>query len=174
MRRILAAYIGVEPAALEFEEAPPGGKPAFREAPPFNFSRSGGVAVLAVAASGRVGVDIEALKPGDFDGVVLAQFSAAERLELERLPEDLRLSAFYRGWTLKEALVKATGEGLNDRLAAMTVQLDPRLPAEIVDGPSGYRPGDWRLMTFRPAEDVCGALAADHAIAHIVCRVLAA
>lgn len=151
MRGALGRYLDVEPASLAFVEGEPGAKPALAGADRvvFSFSRSGDRALLAVAAAGQLGADLEMLEERDIDGVAREQFSSREQAELDALPQPLRLEAFYRGWTAKEALVKATGEGLTDALREITVRLDPRLAARLEAGPAPYLPGDWRIESAK-------------------------
>ena len=166
MRRILAAYCGTTARALRFDVAP-AGRPSLAGAADvaFSYSKTNAWAVLAVTQGGALGVDIEevAAKP-DLDLVVGDQYSPAERAQLAGLPDALRLEAFYRGWTAKEALVKATGEGLTSLLPRMTVDLDPGAPARLIEGPAPYEPASWRLAAFALDGAVLGAAALDRPI----------
>lgn len=139
--RLLADYAGVAPASLAFA-AGPFGKPALT-APPqaaglhFSVSRSGGVAVLAVARGGRVGVDVAALRPVPEAALIARRlFSPAEAAALAALPDTARLAGFYRLWTCKEAVVKALGGGLSIPLDAFEVE-------HRADHPPALR--SWRL-----------------------------
>lgn len=88
------------------------GKPAFADAHPFwfNLSHSGDDIALLISDEGEVGCDIEVVRPRDnWQALANAVFSVAEHHELEReTPED-KLSAFWRIWTRKEAIVKQRG-----------------------------------------------------------------
>jgi len=119
LRAILAQQTGLPAAALVFG-AGPFGKP-FLQAPAecvFNMSHSDDVAVIAVApdapAGTEIGVDVEVLRPMR-DAIALAgrNFTAAEQRELLATPPELRDLAFMRGWTRKEACLKAIGSGLS-------------------------------------------------------------
>ncbi|MEM9218639.1 MAG: 4'-phosphopantetheinyl transferase superfamily protein [Cyanobacteria bacterium P01_F01_bin.150] len=79
----------------------------------FNVSHSGGVALYAIALDRRVGIDLEKLRPMA-DAAQLAQrfFTEQEYQQLLAQPTDQQELAFFRGWTRKEAYLKATGEGL--------------------------------------------------------------
>jgi len=77
----------------------------------FNISHSGEYVVCAIGPEGRIGVDIEQMKPinpEDFTPV----FSSEEIDSFGRHPEG-SLAGFYELWTQKEALVKAEGSGLS-------------------------------------------------------------
>jgi 4'-phosphopantetheinyl transferase len=79
----------------------------------FNIAHTANQIVLALSVGGSVGVDIEDLMRKT-DGMALARryFMPAEVAALETLPAALRHQRFLEFWTLKEACVKATGEGL--------------------------------------------------------------
>lgn len=79
----------------------------------FNVSHSGGVALYAIALNRRVGIDLEELRPMP-NAAQLAQrfFTQREYAQLMAQPLDQHDLAFFRGWTRKEAYLKATGEGL--------------------------------------------------------------
>lgn len=63
LRRLLGALTGQAPSAVELTTAP-GGKPHLpTQAPAFNLSHSGDLLLLAVAAGGRLGVDVEQVRP---------------------------------------------------------------------------------------------------------------
>jgi 4'-phosphopantetheinyl transferase len=163
LRRILSRYVETPPGDLRFfvESA---GKPRLAgrdvHGVEFSASRTQTHALVAIARFQAIGLDIETVAAkSDLDLVAREQFSPRERAELQRLSPDLRLEAFYRGWTAKEALVKATGEGLSSLLPRMTVELDPRLPAALVDGPGPYAANRWRLNAFAVTPVTLGCLA---------------
>ncbi|SHH72080.1 4'-phosphopantetheinyl transferase [Chryseolinea serpens] len=85
-------------------------RPYFGHGVDFNISHSGDVVVCAISMTGRVGVDIEAMRvvtPSDFE----LFFDAAE---MQRLAQaDNVLDEFYTLWTKKEAVMKADGKGLS-------------------------------------------------------------
>jgi 4'-phosphopantetheinyl transferase len=144
LRAILASYLDAAPAALAFGESAHG-KP-FVEAPDagralrFSLSHSGDIAVVAVSRGHEVGVDVERVRSlDDLDGFAARYFSPAERDALARMPSGERQRAFFQIWTLKEAYLKACGEGLLRALDAFDVTVGdapPRLAA-VRD-----RPGD--------------------------------
>jgi len=77
--------------------------------PSIAISHSGGWVAGAVARCGQIGIDIEVHRPGrNITGIAGLAFGDAERQDVEREGE----AAFYRIWTLREALAKARGRGL--------------------------------------------------------------
>jgi 4'-phosphopantetheinyl transferase len=165
LRGTLASYLGAQPSSLAFGDGTHG-KP-FVDAPErgrslrFSLSHSGDLALVAVSLGCEVGVDIERVRPReDLAGFVARYLSPREREALERIPSGDRLRAFFETWALKEAYLKACGDGLLRELDAFDVTVgdaQPRL-LEVRD-----RPGDearWGLRRLEPGEGYAGALAA--------------
>ena len=115
LRKTLATCLGDRPENLRFESGG-FGKPLLVHAAPcaFNLSRSGDVAVIAVAQDGQIGVDVELVRAVP-DAMALAarNFSASEHEQLLALAGPQRDAAFLRCWTRKEACLKAIGSGLS-------------------------------------------------------------
>jgi 4'-phosphopantetheinyl transferase len=111
----------------------------------FNVSHTAGQGVLAVAQS-PVGVDIEAIRErSTLSDLVKRYFSPQEIAQFDSLPYALKPEAFFRGWTGKEAVLKAVGVGLAD-VDAVTVEIDPRRPAKVINYDA--HPGPWSLSTW--------------------------
>jgi 4'-phosphopantetheinyl transferase len=113
LRLILADYLQADPLALRFG-AHANGKPFVEAARiEFNLSHSGALALIAVARSRQVGVDVEQVRPiPDLESVAARVCTPGELAVLAGLPEPQRQRAFFAMWTRKEALAKATGEGI--------------------------------------------------------------
>ena len=72
---------------------------------------------MIALAGAPVGVDVEGVPDPGTVIEVAAQLHPRERAELAALPTADRPAAFARCWTRKEALLKATGVGLNEELS---------------------------------------------------------
>jgi 4'-phosphopantetheinyl transferase len=109
----------------------------------FNLSHADGiVGVAALAAEGRaLGFDVEPLDRKINLGIADRYFCPEEVGWLESLPEATRPAGFLRLWTLKEAFIKATGQGLGQDLAAFWFM--PMLPRIHFKAPLTERPEDW-------------------------------
>ena len=84
----------------------------------FNISHSGDLVVCALSDEDDMGIDIEQILP-----VPIAEFkNIMSENEWEEISGTVGLSAFYRLWTMKEAVCKAEGIGLIDEL----YNLNPR------------------------------------------------
>jgi 4'-phosphopantetheinyl transferase len=164
LRSVLARYLGIGPEALVFETAEHG-KPFLLDvsggASPleFNLSHSGEHVLVAVAWRHPVGVDIEAVRAmDDADAIVERNFSPLERAAYRALPAERRLSAFFDGWTRKEAFIKAEGQGLHRPLKSFSVSLDTdaRLIA-VDDDPAAA--ALWTLVALDAPKGYAAALA---------------
>lgn len=166
LRRILAAYLGAAPASLAFG-AGMHGKP-FLDAPAhgrslrFSLSHSGDLALVAVSRGREVGVDVERVRPrGDLGGFVARYLSPREREAFARIPSADRRRAFFEFWTLKEAYLKACGDGLVRALDAFDVTVG-EAPSRLVAVRD--RPGDaarWALQRVEAGENFAAALAVE-------------
>ncbi len=111
LRRLLQHY-GVSPGTEEFATGSRG-KPYLPggSSPQFSVAHSQGVAVMAIAADG-IGVDVERDVPmPDPQAFADGALSAAEREVLSSDPDPDRLCLLF--WTAKEAVLKASGDGLS-------------------------------------------------------------
>jgi len=166
LRVVLGRYLGAGPRALRFVLGPKG-KPALpgeegRVALEFNVSHTRGLALIAAATNREVGVDIEQSRPvPDMDGIVERFFAPGERAAFRSLPHAHRQVAFLRAWTLKEAYLKARGDGLTHALDRFAVTVDPDQPACLlaIDGDQ-REASNWSLASFTPAEGYTAAVAA--------------
>jgi 4'-phosphopantetheinyl transferase len=159
LRSMLSDATGVPSGDWRFTRDPYG-KPAL--APEhggcglrFNLAHTRGMAVCALARE-EIGVDVEATDRR-VDLAIANRFFAPREVEaIATAPPAYRPELFFRFWTLKEAFIKATGEGLSRNLASFSFGLDPvQISFHPVDGsvPSIDDPNDWQFMELRPRDD---------------------
>ena len=126
------------------------GKPYFPENAFFNLSHSGDYAVLAVSPC-EVGVDVERIDPYS-ESVAKKCFTAAE---LEWLSGQACDKAFFRLWTGKESVMKATGLGF--RMPPESFQILP-----VSGGAHRICGKKWFLRWISlPGHEVCVATATE-------------
>jgi 4'-phosphopantetheinyl transferase len=164
LRGLLADYLGLAPVAVPLDYLP-SGKPVLTGASSlhFNVTHTDGILVLA-AGRRRVGVDVERVRTlTDADGLVGRYFSPAEGAEFRALPERHRPAAFFRGWTCKEAVIKAAGATVGC-LADFDVELHPERPPRVnaVRDPQLAGPG-WALAEWHTPDRAAVALAVEGA-----------
>ncbi len=163
LRGFLGACLGVAPVAVPLAYLP-SGKPVLPGADPhlhFNITHTEGVLVL-VAARRRVGVDVERVRAmADAEGLVSRYFSAAEAGAFRALPEGDRPVAFFRGWTCKEAVIKAAGATVGC-LADFDVELRPTRPPRVNAVRSPHLAGlGWALTEWAAHDNATVALAVE-------------
>jgi len=143
------------------------GRPYVVDAPPgfdCNWSHSGEWMALAINWQGPIGIDLEVIRP-DFSiedvAATVCRPSEAAALSRAATPAD-RSKVFYRLWTAKEALMKATGMGV--ALDPSLIEVDPTSHPlhRFITHPNwnltGRESTDWvAAWTWRPAA------VADHA-----------
>ncbi len=125
VRHILGNIAELSPGALRMAEDSCG-RPSFHADAPkggqllpglgYSTSDTENVFGLAVVFGGRVGLDLEVVRPElNVLEVASAAFGREEVGRLMSLPGRSRTMAFYRAWTMKEASAKMLGVGLVDR-----------------------------------------------------------
>jgi 4'-phosphopantetheinyl transferase len=117
-RNLLAYHLGSLPELIRFQKNDYGKLYLSAENPihalgtlQFNLSHSGGIVACAVAPKHELGVDVEKVERPIFD-IVERFFTPDEQRYIFQFPEAKRNSAAYKLWTLKEAYIKAKGQGL--------------------------------------------------------------
>ncbi|MFI1936161.1 4'-phosphopantetheinyl transferase family protein [Streptomyces purpureus] len=145
-RRCLAEQLRGSPELIRFGRRPcpgcgrPGhGRPVVehpRTSWESSLSRSGPYWLFAATDGVRIGVDVERLRPLDTAGLNVSRLGAAvlsvsERDHLAGLEPAARGRAFMRCWTRKEAVVKASGIGIEADLRELETR--PWLPSAVVE-----------------------------------------
>ena len=148
LRGILASYLAVRPCEIGFSYGR-WGKPSmvvergFQDLR-FNMSRSGELLLVAVADGREIGIDIEEIRR-DFAWRDVAQefFTESDIAQIEALPKEKQLEAFFTHWTRREAIIKARGVSIG--LSSLVAGQSPRID----------------LHTLSPAKGYCAALAVE-------------
>lgn len=149
LRSVLAQYCHVQPQALAFGVNKFGKPELLRPAAPalqFNAAHTHGLTVCVVGNHYPVGIDTE--YHSDSASLLKVAEDYFSSLELQALNEHSRdedkLTDFFRYWTLKEAYLKARGEGLSIPLHDFSVVLEEHGFKEFL-GPDA-QDWDFRLL----------------------------
>lgn len=128
----------------------------------FNMSHSSGTALYGFARACPIGVDIEKIKEiSEMDNVVDQFFSANEKKIFNKFAPAKKMRAFYRCWTLKEAFVKATGQGLNFPLNSLDVSIDPdEAPRLFKVNGDEKEASQWLIQELTPGNGMAAAVSA--------------
>ncbi len=169
LRHAMASLLGAPAASFDFQLGEGTGKPGLPGGPAFNLSHSGDVVLIALASDGRLGIDVEAIRPlSEVDSLARTSLAPDEFAALQHFPPgDSRNRAFFRGWTRKEALLKALGDGIV-ALGRISVDLTDGDANTVrrLDSP-GENPEDWTVRSLPILEGHEAAFAWDRPVRSI-------
>ena len=173
-KTVIAACTGIRPEQISFDRTcrrcgRPHGKPAVAGGgPEFSVAHSGALIAVAVACD-PVGVDVEQLdgraRPlgGDGDPDALARLVLAEpeRAALAAADPSARARAFLVAWARKEAVTKATGDGLRAPFSQIVVAAVPDSggPPRVTSWPYPQAPETVSLLDLDAGPGYVAALA---------------
>ena len=166
LRTILCETLNCDNDELEFGWVERGKPRAYVDGVPaplhFNVSHSGDNGMLAISPDHQIGIDIEEIdQVFRFDAIIESTFSPDERAAVSAAEKDCFVRAFFEIWTLKEAIVKATGVGLSANL--QDIEMPPAMRGGAVTGQvrlPEFPDVCWRLHKFS-GSDFVGALAVE-------------
>ncbi len=167
LRLMLSRVAGLDLAGADFQYGASGKPcidiPAFGKTVAFNVSHSHGLALVTLALEGRLGVDLEKIRPQLMWRKLAGRyFSEAELLALAQRPEEDGLRAFFACWTRKEAFVKALGAGVSYGLKEFDVSIGPDEQYAELTLRSGVEDGArWLIKNIPVPGSHAAALAVD-------------
>jgi len=133
-----------------------------------SISHAGEVVAVGLTTAGPVGVDVEVVGRGEYESLIASVCTTTEQAHV-RGPRD-----FYAYWARKEAVLKATGEGLRRPMTDLVVTPPHSAPVLLALGPASSPP--LCRMTDVPAGDgyvgavaVLGAAVVEFAIVDASC-----
>ncbi|MDJ0654230.1 MAG: 4'-phosphopantetheinyl transferase superfamily protein [Xanthomonadales bacterium] len=162
LRCLLSHYLGLPPADIRLRTGPHG-RPHLQESAHatdlnFNVSHAADLAMIAVARCPLLGVDIERIHAIQRQGLLRRCFSTDERKRLQGRSEADQQRLFFRGWTAKEAVLKAEGTGVFHNAAGIEFSLgDPIRLLRLRGDPVADQ--HWFFHEFVAAPLVTGMLA---------------
>jgi len=159
LRHILSSYTHQLPQEITFEYGRRG-KPSLSNIPfAFNLSHSEDIALLGIAHTTQIGVDVEYMtEMAEMRRVAGDYFSANEQIALFSLPTSEQIPAFYRCWTRKEAYIKARGDGFALPLDQFDVTLTPNEQPCLLRTLEDDSPSNWQFIHLEPAKGYVGAI----------------
>jgi len=161
LRQILGNYLNRAPSTIEFGVGI-NKKPFVIDNTGiyFNLSHSGDWILLAIGKS-EVGVDTELIKRDfEYSDIVEGYFS---KDEINFINTGKSAEGFYLLWTRKEALIKATGQGLDENIKAIPGLVgNYSLKPDIL-----ISPGHWLITSFNLNEQYIASLAINPTIEEI-------
>jgi 4'-phosphopantetheinyl transferase len=163
LRQILGMYLNMPPVAIEFAEGKnkkpyivnPGDRGLH-----YNLSHSNNWIVIAIANS-EIGIDTEFVNPDfDYREIITDVFGPGE---VDFIKKGNSLKRFFTLWTRKEALIKATGQGMDENFKAIpSMDGDHVLRDNIVSTDS-----DWLITSLELDENYLASVATNSALREI-------
>ena len=149
LREVLGLVLGTHPTEVPIEEGPMG-KPILAEPDGrrvrFNVAHSGGLVLYGITLGRDIGIDVQQVEETmEWESIAARSFSPAEQRALAAISPHLRRTAFFDCWVRKEAVIKATGEGLRRRLSSFVVSVEAGEAAMVSCDPSLGPPESWLL-----------------------------
>lgn len=167
VRTVLGRRTDVSPNTLCFDVTSKG-KPTLvsrfdvKENISFNLTHSNNLVMLVVASDRSVGIDVEYINKSCPFEVIDHCFTNKEVADLYDLPAEKRTERFWALWTLKEALVKSSGNGLMVPLNGFCFNFDKfnggisLQVLEQIQNQDLHRP--WRFYQWRPSTGYLAAI----------------
>jgi len=121
----------------------------------FNLSHATNLIVCAVTRKQALGIDVEYIRrKSDTYKLADRYFSASEVQDLQALPHAQQAIDFYHYWTLKEAYIKACGDGLAIPLGHFSFSIANDHSVSIsFDEKRNDNPQHWQHYLFHPTAD---------------------
>ena len=167
LRQILANYLNISAEEVLFDYSDRG-KPSLsnhlnQDNLQFNVSHSQNLALYAFTYGDRVGIDLEYIRFGSDAAQIARRFFALQEYELiSSLEKDRQREVFLHIWTIKEAYLKATGEGLSGSLDAVEVSFKGEHPVGLAAvGGNFDRAANWLVHSFVPAHNFIATVAVE-------------
>ena len=149
LRCVLSQYAPIHPGDWSFVTGPHGkprlAGPRGAPLPAVNLSHTHSLVAVAVAAARDVGVDVECVDRPLSENLVERVLAERERRYLEGLGPPARAAGFFDFWTLKEAYLKARGEGLVWPLDRIEFEWTADRSARLRCGIESENPAEWRF-----------------------------
>lgn len=172
LRCILAQYLDHKPEQLRFDYTVKG-KPFLATSCnssglEFNVSHSNDLALYAITQYHPIGVDVEACREIEqLNSILERYFSPPEQTDITTAKPDQQSQLFFQYWTAKEAVAKATGEGLSEITA---IAFEQRVSqAQILTTKVSQSEITWQVQSFQPQVNYFAAVAYHPEVKSIFC-----
>lgn len=134
LRLMLEHWTGMPAKSHRFAKTD-SGKPVCVDGPAVSITHSGGLVACAIADSGDIGIDLEAVNPRRNVSAVARKFYSEEEASwLETQAAD----RFFMLWVLKEAYVKSMGHSIFGGINGLTCKVRPP-HIEVVNASDSFR-----------------------------------
>ncbi|GAA4133430.1 4'-phosphopantetheinyl transferase family protein [Actinomadura keratinilytica] len=162
-RLAVGALRGLPPERVPISRAcadcgKPHGRPVIEGGPHVSVSHSGDRVAVALSPHGPIGVDVEAADRR-LGADIVPHFLNAAEIEASAGGEDMGRDEMLTYWTRKEAVVKATGDGLRVSLKDVTVSPAAEAPRLLAWGRRPDMPERIAMRSLDLGEGYAAAIA---------------
>ena len=158
MRLILSRYLDLPVEKVNIGRHSKG-KPFSLDDPHlyFNNTNSGDYVMYAFTRSGEIGIDLEHHRQlDDLEEMIVKNSSEKEQEWIKKNPE-LKEERFFKLWTVKEAYVKAIGEGMRLPPEAMEFSIEQK-KFKLLSVKGVFEQEDWIISDLIVPENYIGTL----------------
>ena len=167
LRQLLASYIDIAEKEIKFTYSDRGKPQLSLNLNPhnlqFNVSHSQHLALYAFTYQEKVGIDLEYLRSLKDAASIARRFFAPKEYELiASLTGEKQQKVFFQTWTIKEAYLKATGEGLSGSINEVEVLFEDNQPVNLAAiGGNVQLAADWLVYNFIPTDNFIATVAVE-------------
>lgn len=161
LRKIINYYLSIPQQDILFKYSDRGKPKLPYNNLQFNLSHSQNIALYAITKHKLIGIDIEYVR-SDVDCYKIAErfFNTREYQLIKNLDRAKQAQTFFHFWTIKEAYLKATGEGLVGGLDAVEINLDRESNINILGiAKETIAANNWFFDSFIPQDDFIATVA---------------
>lgn len=161
LRQIISNYLQILSNEIVFNYSDRGKPSIQNDNLQFNISHSQDLALYAFCHNHLIGVDLEYLRDDvEYDKIAQRFFTPAESEFISKLSLAKQKQTFFHFWTIKEAYLKATGEGLGGGLETVEIDCNADLEVQVkAIFKSGLQNNDWFFSSFIPQNDFIATVA---------------
>jgi len=154
LRKILSEYIHIDSYSINFSYTE-FAKPFLENSKiHFNLSHSGDWCCIAVSLIKDIGIDIEKVREMEDVSKIAERYFALNEFEhIKNFEGTDQINEFFRIWTLKEAFIKAVGEGLSFPLKNFSVISDKNESPVLNLFENKDEVKDWKLCDLECEEE---------------------
>jgi 4'-phosphopantetheinyl transferase len=173
LRSILGLYLQVEPKEVRFIYGNKGkpylADPFNQTGLKFNLSHSHEIGLIGVMSGSCIGVDVEFIRhENSIESIARRFLTDSESYQILTCPQHQQSEAFFRCWTLKEAFIKASGDGFTIPTDSFEVAFMPGFKSRMISIQGDQKKAlEYSLFQIIPDPGYIGGIAIHNTVEHL-------
>ncbi|VEP18946.1 4'-phosphopantetheinyl transferase HetI [Hyella patelloides LEGE 07179] len=161
LRQIISGYLNIASQEIVFSYGGRGKPKLANSNLQFNISHSQDIALYAFTNHQLIGIDVEYLRSNvECHKIAQRFFTSAESQLITSLSKEKQTQTFFHLWTVKEAYLKAIGEGLVGGLETVEIDVNQTSKLKILAISGEQAKADnWLFSSFIPHNDFIATVA---------------